>query len=159
MKIDICSHEEVSWICDKNPKEIDVILIVNSLRKHENTWAVQSVIEKARNLLLLTFDDIENPLQNFEMPDKQSICKAIEFAKNKEKLIVSCTAGISRSAAMAYVILCSKMPPEDAIKHLNAERHIPNSAIVRLGKNVLGIASMENVLYKWQLNNMIQYDL
>jgi predicted protein tyrosine phosphatase len=73
------------------------------------------------------------------LPEERHIRKAIEFAADKDKLLVHCWAGVSRSAAVAFIVACSRgiAPAEALEKLLDPMIHAPNPLVVELGAEVL----------------------
>lgn len=95
-------------------------------------------------VLTLRFDDvIASPYG--AAPTKAQIERLLEFdaaARDDERLVVHCTAGISRSTAALAVLLSARHPGRDdeifaAIRQIRP-RAWPNSLVVLLGDQVLG---------------------
>jgi len=80
--------------------------------------------------LLLRFDDITAPKQGRRMADVRSLQSALQFAAGREKLVVSCRAGQSRSAAVAHAISFQYNGADAASELLNPQRHSPNRHVV-----------------------------
>lgn len=99
--------------------------------------------------LALCFDDISIPHDDYEGPDEDDVKKIIEFAKELKletkpvKLLVHCAAGISRSTATAFVIMCvvlGENRERDALdKTIIATKHDPwpNDLIVSIADHLL----------------------
>jgi predicted protein tyrosine phosphatase len=99
---------------------------------------IPEVAKNAKSYLWLRFDDIEFSRTGYIAPDKQRIKEALDWAKDKESILVACLAGISRSSAIAYLIQCMREDhPKDALKILAKRIHHPNSLIVKLGAEIL----------------------
>jgi predicted protein tyrosine phosphatase len=109
----------------------------------------EMITSVAKNCLCLKFEDIEHERVGYDTVKEEHIEQAVEWAKDKDKLIVACRAGISRSSAMAYIIASSRVGPEEAVKILNMEIHQPNRLVVALGANVLGSNKINEVLDEW----------
>src|SRR6516225_5723004 len=88
------------------------------------------ITRHANNCLCLKFHDIEFERPGYETVTDEQISHAIDWAKDKDDLIVACRVGRSRSSAMAYIIACSKEKPEDAILVLDMFLHQPNRLII-----------------------------
>lgn len=149
MQITIAGHRRASEILENNPKELDVIFISSP----DATYAVQgsSKIEGlAKNCCKLLFHDISMPRGDMSPPKKEDVKKALDFAKGKEKLLVCCQAGISRSSAIAYLIAAAEVGPKEAFSVLNPEVHQPNSLIVRHGAFILGEPDMMDMMDHWK---------
>ncbi|PQO41247.1 hypothetical protein C5Y96_00600 [Blastopirellula marina] len=110
----------------------------------------QFVKENSRRHLVLRFDDIEKPIVGQKEVTSQHIDQAIAFAKDAERLLVTCRAGQSRSVALAYVLSCQSFGSTLAMGMLNAKRHIPNQLLIREAARILGDPEMENCFQKWR---------
>ncbi len=98
---------------------------------------MNAIEHNANNICCLKFDDISFPRERFTMPELHQVQLALDFARDKEELVVTCTAGMGRSAATAYIVACSVMEPKEAIKILDPDLHIPNEKVVSLGSQIL----------------------
>jgi predicted protein tyrosine phosphatase len=96
-------------------------------------------------VLTLRFDDIIAPEPEATMPTKGDVRRLLAFDKDadhRERLLIHCTAGISRSAAALVALLAARHPElHDEIFH--ALRQIrpqawPNSLIVAFADDLLG---------------------
>ncbi|GIW79256.1 MAG: hypothetical protein KatS3mg105_1063 [Gemmatales bacterium] len=145
MDIRIFSHQSLEEFLSQNRGIYDAVLITNS-----DVGFLPFVATYAREYLHLQFDDIECDLPPFVSPSKPAIGKALAWSKGRERLAVACHAGISRSSAVAYVIACSQMPPEQAIKILRPGCHMPNELIVSLGSAILENTQVETAFRNWK---------
>jgi predicted protein tyrosine phosphatase len=101
--------------------------------------------------LFLSFDDITQSY-NGVLPTVENVKEAIEFAEDAESLLVHCKAGISRSTAIAYAILCAKSgagTEKECLEELVRIRSvaIPNKLMVSLADTLLernGAMILEN---------------
>lgn len=92
------------------------------------------------------FDDIPTPMENRIEPNFQQIQEILDFAKSIEStssVLIHCWAGISRSTAIAYAILCQVAGPDTETECLAYLRKIrpqavPDSLIVTLAEIALG---------------------
>jgi len=91
----------------------------------------------SRDILHLAFDDLCFPTSGYRLPNLAAIQKGIAWAAGREKLLIACHAGISRSAAFAYVIGCTDRSPEEALKLIDPLQHRPNDLVVSLGAKAL----------------------
>jgi predicted protein tyrosine phosphatase len=95
-------------------------------------------------VLTLRFDDIVESTDG-AVPTMAHVEALLEFdagARSGERLLVHCTAGISRSTAALAVLLAARHPELDddifvAIRHIRP-RSWPNSLVVSLGDEALG---------------------
>ena len=95
--------------------------------------------------LVLCFDDISLPVDEYILPQKKHIQKALEFAESigNGSLIIHCVAGISRSSAIALAIIAKSLgigKEEEALKELQILNPycLPNKLVVKLADEILG---------------------
>jgi len=100
------------------------------------------------NLLVVQFDDLvyELPIEYRDRykqkpPSEQDIKMILEWAMSKMKensndIIVQCTAGVSRSSAVAILINYLK-DPENALSVINPMLHSPNEKVLEFGDKLL----------------------
>jgi len=96
-----------------------------------------------KNLLVVNFDDITEPIPGRyeKVPEENDIKIILEWAKqkmqeNNNEFIVQCTAGISRSSAVA-ILVNYLQDPENALKVINPMLHCPNPKVLELGDKIL----------------------
>jgi predicted protein tyrosine phosphatase len=102
------------------------------------------------NLLVINFDDILEalpPQYKVKPPDEQDIITILNWAKqkmqeNNNDFIVQCTAGISRSSAVA-ILVNYLQDPENALKVINPMLHCPNEKVLELGEKVLNTTGIK----------------
>lgn len=149
MQITIAGHRRASKILEENPNQLDVIFISSP----DATYAVQgsAIIEGlAKNCCKLLFHDISIPRGDMIPATKEDVQKALDFAKGKEKILVTCQAGVSRSSAIAYLVAASEVGAKEAFSVLNPEVHMPNSLIVRHGAFILGDPDIMDMMDRWK---------
>ena len=89
------------------------------------------------------FDDITTPEKNRRLVTKVDVQEILNFAKSAPlPILVHCRAGISRSTAIAYAILCQMFGPgmeDECMKRLAEIRPqaFPNELIVTIADKVL----------------------
>jgi predicted protein tyrosine phosphatase len=96
--------------------------------------------------LRVAVHDICEPVDGKHHPAEEHITAIFEFARGwdgKQPMIVHCWAGVSRSMAAAYAILCARFGPGAEFStaqeiRARAPHAYPNRAIVRLADSVLG---------------------
>lgn len=132
MEIVVGGYVAASWRLQSEPKQWHAIVLLDSDKQ-----ATDFVQDHARSHLVLRFDDVEEPREKLRTPTQDQIAQALEFARGKDKLLVSCRAGRGRSVALAYVITCRERGVADALKVLDATRHRPNRLVVSLGDTLL----------------------
>jgi len=96
--------------------------------------------------LRLVMHDIDEPLPEYVAPNEDHVARIIDFALDwggEGPMVVHCWAGISRSTAAAFTVLCAINPDasEEAIAVAMREASptaYPNRLIVRLADAALG---------------------
>lgn len=150
MSIKIASSKDVVNNIDyiKN-NDINLISIRDTNPSNEQIRDY-NVIDSAglKNILVADFDDLIEPLpQTYRTtygerpPDESDIRRIINWAKikideGKTDFIVHCTAGISRSSAVAILIQYLQ-DPSKALKVINPMLHCPNEKVLELGEKIL----------------------
>ena len=94
--------------------------------------------------LILRFDDINKPMDDYIIPQMSHIKRALEFADKIEdgSLLIHCHAGISRSSAIALAVIAKRLgsgKEEEAVKtleHINPNCR-PNKSIVEMTDELL----------------------
>ena len=102
-----------------------------------------------KSIICEEFDDIESPDFGFKVVTRLKVARILKWAKGKKNIAVHCTAGISRSSAVAYLIACSRMPASEAIKVLNPNIHSPNALVVFHGIKILKDMAVYEHYKKW----------
>jgi predicted protein tyrosine phosphatase len=110
------------------------------------------------NHLCLHLHDISAPLEGHIMPAEQHVARLLDFVRDWDRvapLVVHCYAGISRSTACAFAIVCALNPRRDEANIAQALRRasptaMPNARIVSLADHPLRrrgrmIAAIENI--------------
>jgi predicted protein tyrosine phosphatase len=102
-----------------------------------------------RDVLHLAFDDACFPTGLNRLADRAAVQQALAWAEGRDKLLIACHAGISRSAALAFLIACTDRPPEQALSLLDPGKHRPNDLVVMLGSTVLGDRRIWDAFFEW----------
>lgn len=138
--IHVCSlarlHETVGTVGARH--------VVTLMRDTSKVMRPQNVPEA--NHLILSMDDISQPLDGYELPGEAHVTRLIEFVTGWDRaapLVVHCYAGISRSSAAAFTAACALNPKRDEAEIARALRlaspiATPNTRIVALADDVLG---------------------
>lgn len=101
-------------------------------------------IEAARHLRL-GMNDVADVLVSQDPPNERHIRELIEFGRTwdgKTPMLVHCWAGISRSTAASFILLCDKREPgmereiANALRYRAPHAH-PNSLMVRIADKML----------------------
>lgn len=144
MFIDIMSRPAMASEMVTHPGQ-DLIVIQDPDEEQRNpplAALAQVGRDHAKSSLTLHFWDASLPRDG--LCTKDDILKAIEFGKDKEIMICACAGGISRSSAIAYIIMRSKCSKEDSLKILSFV-HYPNIEILTLGQEILGFPLIEEI--------------
>jgi predicted protein tyrosine phosphatase len=96
-------------------------------------------------VLTLRFDDVVVPERGATMPNRSDVRRLLAFdkgASHDQRLLIHCTAGISRSTAALVSLLAARHPDlEDeifwALRQIRPQAW-PNSLIVALADDLLG---------------------
>jgi predicted protein tyrosine phosphatase len=96
-------------------------------------------------VLILRFNDVIAPDEDFLAPTTTDIEKLLAFDRDhtrEDRLVVHCTAGISRSTAALAILLARRRPGEEAaifreIRDIRPQAW-PNSLMIRLADTLLG---------------------
>lgn len=149
-KIIIASRPESRRLCDYDPNKYNVVSILEP-----NMEAPKEVRDHAKEYIPLNFHDIEYERDGYVHPTREHIEAALDWAKDKDDLVVACRAGISRSSAIAYLIQCTREHhPRLATEILTPLRHHPNSMIVKLGAEILKDKAVLDEYHKWMQSNI-----
>ena len=97
------------------------------------------------NHLILSMDDIVQPIDGYSHPADEHVTQLIEFVTRWDRtapLVMHCFAGISRSTAGAFVAACALNPRRDETQIAWAIRRAsrtaqPNALIVTLADRLL----------------------
>lgn len=148
MEIRIANYVTASSMMEREPKAWNVIALLDS-----GTTATDFLTTHSQSSLCLWFDDIESTRANRLLPSREQVERALDFASDKPRLLVSCRAGQGRSAALAYVVGCQNLKVEQALKLLNPKRHLPNRRIVALGDGLLATSEALVKFDVWKLQH------
>lgn len=128
--IEILSRKALLIRVSCEPQVHNVIIISEDFNETKNIEPL------CKDWITFFFDDVINP-QNPNAPAKSQVNAAIEWARDKSDLIVSCKAGICRSSAIAFLIAYDR-DPKTAIQTLNPLIHYPNELVIEHGISILG---------------------
>lgn len=147
--ITIWSLREIAGLIREKPTDLNIV----SIRSTDISPATYDVFEECRsnygNIIVEYFDDIRIPQDGFTAPAKEQIMRILKWAMDKEHIAVHCTAGISRSSAIAYLIACHRSSPKEALKILDPMKHSPNRLILYLGMEALGDKTVMSEYMFW----------
>lgn len=147
--IQICSLLEAYTTISKGKTSCNIVSIRSPEESEEIEQLFNQFKENYNSVFKLLFNDITEPFPGYIMPKEQDIKAVIDWSMDKDNLLVHCSAGISRSSAIAYLIECTRNPPEEALKILNPSIHFPNMLIVEMGAKIMG---NPDILKELQIN-------
>ena len=111
-----------------------------------------------RNHLVLSMDDITEPLDGYTPPSEDHVARLVAFLNAWDRgapLVMHCYAGISRSTASAFASVCALSPHREETRIAQALRlasptATPNIRIVSLADRLLGrggrmVAAIETI--------------
>jgi predicted protein tyrosine phosphatase len=149
MKIQIAGHREAARLVEDAPGQFDVVFITSP----HDPYAVagsDTIAGRARSFLMLQFDDIEGPADGYVHPHPLHVKEVLVWTGDKDNLLVSCQMGISRSSAMAVIIMASRSSLVDALAILQPEVHRPNPLLIEIGEAVLGKPGLVESVVEWK---------
>lgn len=130
----ILGRKEMIKLVESYPNQYSVVAI----HEHEMRHQVAHIVPLCDCFTIgcedSTFED--RP----ESPTKQMVQDVLEWAKSRdqEQMVVACAAGVSRSSAIAFLIRCLSVPPEEAAKIWDIRIHRPNELILQFGTEIFG---------------------
>ncbi len=149
-KIAIYSLEAIVELVSRKKTNLNIVSIRSSRMPEDLYKVFEHYPKNFKSIIMEEFDDIESPDDMFIVPEEEHVKRILEWAKDKNNIAVHCTAGVSRSSAIAYLIACSKMPASEAIKVLNPNFHSPNDLVILHGIKLLGDYSIFTEYIKWR---------
>jgi predicted protein tyrosine phosphatase len=145
VEIRVGGYLAASFVLEQEPNQWHTIVVLDSEMR-----ATDFVKSHARSCCYLWFDDVESPRPGKEQPSKVMIEQGLNFARGKDKLLVSCRAGQGRSVALAYLVGCQEYGAERAVELLNPTRHRPNRLVVTIGSSLLETPEVLGRFDEWR---------
>jgi hypothetical protein len=150
MEIKIMGHDSAIGFLKANYREYDVILYTNS-----DYDPPPAIVNSAKNIIHFPVDDVDMPSNqphNRKVAPTVDVVKtALEWARDRERVLCVCHAGVSRSSSTAYLLACQKWGPEAALSLLRPLKHYPNRLIVKLGSLILENPVVWDRFVEWQI--------
>ena len=156
--IEIFSLAALSGLVTAQGTDYSIVSIRNSNLPESNYAVFKKYRRNFRNIHVTVFDDIEYPQDGRAIVEPEQIKLILAWARNRRNIAVHCTAGISRSSAVAYLIACTRMPASDAIGLLDPDRHCPNDLVIYHGIKILNDISIYEEYMKWIMRAAISND-
>ena len=99
-----------------------------------------------RRHLQLALDDVSDPLAADFPPERAHVDRLLSFSREWDAsapFLIHCWAGISRSMASAFIVLCDRLGPNSEVEIALAMRRraphaSPNALLVRYADDALG---------------------
>lgn len=130
--IEILGRTNLRLRLQESPGEYDAIIISGPRESLEDLFSL------CKSHLHLEFDDVLNPERDWS-PQKKHVVESLDWARTKDKLLISCAAGVSRSSSIAYLIKYQETrSSKEALSVLDRSVHFPNQLILRYGVEMFG---------------------
>ena len=158
--VSVCSRDVAVSKLRMSNRKLNVISIQEATGRDEAL--MDALGQHAKNYIVLKFSDVEDDNLHMQQthselvwPEREDVVKALDFAQEhiQDGIIVHCTAGVSRSTAVAYAILCSlSLPPAMALEILYEDNPSmwPNDRLTRIASEYLRIPGMVVMLDEWK---------
>ncbi len=145
MEIRVGSYVAASLLLEREPGRWHTLVVLDS-----RSQATDFVETYASSYLYLRFDDVEEPCANKQTATRGLIEQGLDFARGKDRLLVSCRAGQSRSVALAYLIAYQAHGVHKALELLIPTRHKPNRLVVTIGGALLEGSNVLQQYDEWR---------
>lgn len=150
MKLNTFSKQEIEREDGKSRKLISILSSVE-------TSLFENVKNKYDKVLELRFDDIPIPIEDYIIFNKEHLEQIREFVKDDEDIDIHCSAGISRSTAVAIGICILKGNIAMMLDYL--DRHhliIPNDYILSMFRFELTKDNYDDRFHLYNIYKIIQ---
>lgn len=150
MKLNTFSKQEMERGDGKSRKLISILSSVE-------TSLFENVKNKYDKVLELRFDDIPIPIEDYIIFNKEHLEQIREFVKDDEDIDIHCSAGISRSTAVAIGICILKGNIAMMLDYL--DRHhliIPNDYILSMFRLELTKDNYDDRFHLYNIYKIIQ---
>lgn len=156
MKIQIKGlNETVAIVCQKKTN-FDIVSIRSTI-PYSAYKEIDSAYKNYKSIFISTFDDIEHFEEGLNLATKEQVGEILNWSEDKDNILVHCTAGISRSSAIAYLIAVKKSGIKNAVKVLNFEKHSPNRHIVKVGAGIMKDFNIYQAVLDWKRSKIEQF--
>lgn len=146
LTVRICGYLQASFLLEREAVRWDALVILDS-----QSSPTDFVELHARRHLYLRFDDVDRPMEGRRLVTTEQIAQGLDFCTGGGHVLISCRAGQSRSAAMAYLVACKYQGIDEGLKLIDPKRHIPNPLIVRLGAGLLDRPDVWDAFERWRV--------
>jgi predicted protein tyrosine phosphatase len=131
------------WLHSTSKRPQWVISIGSPLLRHSKPSGLNKM--PPGRVLRLEFDDVTKAAGPYTPPSIVHVEGLVDFCKRigSGRVLVHCEAGVSRSTASAFVLLCVRLGPGKERDAMRQVRKVcrdarPNKLIVRLADDLLG---------------------
>lgn len=140
MDIRIVSRHSAEQLCSNRPESIAHLISITGAKQQKPIRGFKNI----KSSLWLKFDDLNE--KKHACPKREHVEKIVEFGRKirdtEGTVLIHCEAGISRSTAAAFVILCDLLGPgkeEEAMQQVANNRPMlhPNKIICEYGDRIL----------------------
>jgi len=147
MKMDliIMSFDEINALEDK--KTYNLISILSDADEQilksrgENVSEIRS---KFKECLALSFEDVLTHETGLKCPNAIDVITSINWSRTRNRIIVQCFGGISRSSAIAFLIAIDKYGLGSAKQLIKGSKNYqPNLAIIKYGERIFSTELIE----------------
>ncbi|WP_425397790.1 hypothetical protein [Aeoliella sp.] len=145
MKITFGSYLQASQLLQADPRVWDAIAILDS-----DLALSPRISDFAQRHVVLRFDDITSAEQCKRLVEQADVLRAMEFVEESEACVVTCRAGQSRSAALAFALAYHLIGADAAAQLLNPRRHIPNLKVAEVASAALQNPAILQALVDWK---------
>jgi len=148
-EITIWSLEDIADLIRRKPTGLNIVSIRSSCLPDSEYAFFDEFRGNYKDVIVEKFDDITAPEDGWIVPGAEHVRRILGWSEEKGNIAVHCTAGISRSPAIAYLIACQRISPQQAVKILDPAMHSPNRLIIKLGMEVMGDEAVMTEYVKW----------
>jgi predicted protein tyrosine phosphatase len=125
------------------PKQLDTIVY------SDPGWPIPNYLDDmTKSYIHLECFDTTDVREHAEPPTREHVKTALDWSEGKEKLLVACHAGISRSSATALLIAAREWGLKEAFRILLPGWHRPNRLILKYGSELLDMPVYDEYM-KW----------
>lgn len=157
MEILIAGHcvGTLQSLIQERRNELDALVITNK----ETPFPVE--VEKlVKGFLWLRFDDVLQSRGHYVAVEPKQIEEGLAWAKGRERIVIACHAGISRSSGMAVLIAMQEYNDLDkAFSILDLKKHWPNTLVIKLGAEILKRPDLWLYFVNWTNKRTIEEPL
>ncbi len=156
MEIKISGHAtgKLQAFLRDHSQQFDTVIFTNI-----ETSFPEEVKDLVNDYIHAKFDDVTSSRGHYKVPEKHQIQEILDWACGRDKIVVACHAGISRSSAVAFLIAYQEYQDLDkAFAVLDMEKHWPNVLIMKLGAEIFGTPELYDRFIEWHNIKLSKFD-